>query len=303
MLRALLVLCVVIAASLAGIARAEDVLVVAVGGNATEVQRAPVLDAVAARFTADGFVVLGSAELVHRLPPSRLTIATTEDAARVSAELGIPRVAIVSVWVSGDAITELSLSLHALSGARSARHATASGTLDAEHDARAIVDTMVAQVLYAERSAAMMDPGAGTTTTVDPEGDDPEAERPPSEGLRATLPPATGGTSTSGRSGDGPEPLFGIVGPGLLAAIGAAGIGLGVWATLDPTCDRYNADRTICLRGEQNNPGVGITMILVGSLSLAGAIAWWVLDAEAPENEPRIDVVIGPGSAGVRGTF
>jgi hypothetical protein len=44
-------------------------------------------------------------------------------------------------------------------------------------------------------------------------------------------------------------------------------------------------------------------MILVGSLSLAGAIAWWVLDAEAPENEPRIDVVIGPGSAGVRGTF
>ncbi len=313
MLRALLVLLVALATSYAGSARAEDVVVVALGGNATEAQRAPVLDAVAARFTADGFAVLPSSELVHRVPPSRLAITTTEDAARLSAELGIPRVACVSVWATvdpmgGAMISELSLSLHALSGSRSVRHSTASGTISADRDVTAIVDAMVAQVLASERAAAMLDPGAGTTVTT-PAGDDADPEEEEdrtSGGLTATLPSATppsGRSGTNAGMGDGPEPLFGILGPGLLSAIGAAGIGLGVWASLDPTCDFYNADRTVCLRGEENNLGIGITMILIGTLSLTGAVVWWVVDAQAPESEPRIEVVVGPGGASVRGTF
>jgi hypothetical protein len=44
-------------------------------------------------------------------------------------------------------------------------------------------------------------------------------------------------------------------------------------------------------------------MIIGGAAALAGAIVWWVTDAQAPESEPRIDVVIGPGSVGARGTF
>lgn len=305
MLRPLLVLLVTLATTVATSARAEDVLVVGLGGNATEARRTPALDAVAARFTADGFDVLAASELVHRVPPSRLTLADTDAAAALSAELGIPRVACVSVWASGDQITELSLSLHTLSGGRSVRHASASGTITVEHDLAATIDTMVAQVLAAERAAAMLDPGAGVTPTeptyTETGEGDPNAERAPSEGLQATLPSATPTTPT--RSNDGPEPLFGILGPGLLAAIGAAGIGLGIWASLDPTCDLYNASRTVCLRGEENNLGVGITMIVLGSLSLAGAVAWWVTDAQAPETDTRIDIVVGPGSAGVRGTF
>jgi hypothetical protein len=89
----------------------------------------------------------------------------------------------------------------------------------------------------------------------------------------------------------------------LLAAIGAAAVGLGIWASLDTVCERYNVDRSICLRGEEQNLAAGIPMIIGGAAALAGAVIWWITDAQAPETDTRIDVVIGPGSAGVRGTF
>ncbi|MFO0713804.1 MAG: hypothetical protein U0353_28375 [Sandaracinus sp.] len=304
-------------------AQAQDLAVVALGGNADETLRGPALDAVAARFTADGFAVLGPSELVHRVPPSQLALSSTDDAARLAASLGIPRVACVSVWASGEAITELSLSLHALSGERSVRHTSASGTLDASHDLAAVIDAMVAQVLAAERAAAMLDPGAGVATSGSSSTGSTGSSSTGSTGSSSTG--STGSSSTgstgssagtgsgstgsssgagaAGSGGDGPEPLFGVLGPGLLAAVGAAGVGLGIWASLDSTCDRYSADRSVCLRGESQNLGAGIPMIIGGAAALAGAIVWWITDAATPEPEPRIDVVIGPGHLGLRGTF
>ena len=290
-------------------ASAQDLVVVALGGNASEAQRGPVLDAVGARFVADGFAVLGQAELVHRVPPSHLALTTTEDAARLAAEVHVPRVAILSVWVTGEALGELSLSLHALSGDRSVRPSTASATLGPEREPGSAVDAMVAQVLDAERAAAMLDPGAGSVASSS------SRTGASSTGASSTGASSTGASSAStaaasGASagpstgtGGGPEPLFGILGPGLLAAIGAAAAGLGVWASLDTTCERFNADRSICLRGEEQNLAVGIPMIIGGAAALAGAIAWWITGAQAPPTESRIEVVIGPGSAGVRGTF
>ncbi|MBX7196259.1 MAG: hypothetical protein K1X94_29655, partial [Sandaracinaceae bacterium] len=67
--------------------------------------------------------------------------------------------------------------------------------------------------------------------------------------------------------------------------------------------DRYSADRSVCLRGESQNLGAGIPMIIGGAAALAGAIVWWITDAATPAPEPRIDVVIGPGHLGLRGTF
>ena len=114
-----------------GSVRAQDLLVVGLGGSATEAERAPVLADVVARFTAEGFAVLGPGELVHRVPPSHLALTSTEDAARLATEVNAPRVACVSVWSSGGAVTELSMSLHARAGGRSIRRATASGAFSA----------------------------------------------------------------------------------------------------------------------------------------------------------------------------
>jgi hypothetical protein len=284
-------------------ASAQDLVVVALGGDATEPQRAQALDVAVARFAADGFAVLAPSELVHRVPPSRLSLASTEDAARLASELGVPRVACVSVWATDGAIGELSLSLHALAGGRSVRHGSASGTLAAGADLVSTIDSMVSQVLAAERAAAMLDPGAGAIAPSAPAS----ASTPASTSTPA--PPSTSvtapfrATDPSRSSARGPEPLFGVLGPGLLAAIGAAAAGLGVWASLDTVCERYNVDRTVCLRGEEQNLAAGIPMILGGAVALAGAVVWWITGAQAPESEPRIDVVLGPGSAGVRGTF
>lgn len=298
-----LAVCVLAVLATAGVgtpasAQAEDLVVVALGGNASEAQRAPVLAETVRRFAAEGFTVLGPAELVHRVPPSRLALRTTEEAVRLAADLGATRVACVSVWVEGEAVRELSMSLHAVSGGRSVRESTATGATSDVASVEATLATMVAHVLARERDAVLLDPGAtlGSAT---------------GSGMDTDTYTGSGSDSGSGvRAGTGSgiprppasDPLFGILGPGLLAAIGAAGIGLGVWATLDPTCN-LRAPSGTCLRGEDNNVGLGILFIATGTLSLAGAIIWWITGATAPPTEPRIDVVVGPGSAGVRGTF
>lgn len=285
-------------------AAAQDLLVVPLGGNASEAQRTPVLDAIAARFAQDGFAVLGPAELVHRVPPSRLALASTDDASQLASDLGAPRVACVSVWVSEGGVSELSLTLHALSGSHSVRHSSASGAVTEGHDVTQVIEAMVAQALASERAAAMFDPGAGTQRPTTP-------PRTPAGGTTATSPQApAGGVSlqieeppTTPTRGNGPEPLFGILGPGLLAAIGATGIGLGIWASLDSTCERYSADRSVCLRGESQNLAVGIPMMIGGLAALTGAVVWWITGATSPEDHSRIDLSIGPGSVDVRGTF
>ncbi len=268
-------------------ARAEDVLVVSLGGDADASLRTPVLQRVQDLLVADGFVVAGQAELVHRVPPSRLTLSAPSDAVMLAADLSIPRVVCVSVWAVEGHITELALSLHALSGRRSARESTATAIVREPRTDEALllaVRTMVTQVLASERAAAMLDPARVT------------AEAPVDDAPPTTTPAPAAATQSA------TEPLFGIIGPGLLTAIGAAGLGLGVWGVLDATCDLRGASG-VCLRGESNNVGVGAILIITGAASLAGAIAWWVLSPPAPESASRIDLVLGPTGAALRGTF
>lgn len=263
-------------------AQAEDVLVISLGGDADAALRAPVLQQVQDLLVADGFVVAGPSELVHRVPPSRLAPTTPAEAVTLAADLSIPRVVCVSVWAVEGRITELSLSLQALSGRRSARDSTATAIVrEPTDDARILaVRTMVTQVLASERAASMLDPARVSTVTPEPAPEETPDALAPGE----------------------PEPLFGIIGPGLLTAIGAAGLGLGIWGVLDATCDVRGASG-LCLRGESNNVGVGAVLIITGAASLAGAIAWWVITPTVPASPSRIDVAIGPTSLHLRGTF
>jgi len=266
-------------------AQAEDVLVLSLGGDADAALRAPVLQQVQDLLVADGFVVAGPSELVHRVPPSRLAPSTPAEAVTLAADLSIPRVVCVSVWAVEGHITELSLSLQALSGRRSARDSTATAIVQPTEEARALaVRTMVTQVLASERAASMLDPARVSTVAPEP---DPEETPQPAPGALAP--------------GE-PEPLFGIIGPGLLTAIGAAGLGLGIWGVLDETCDLRGASG-LCLRGESNNVGVGAVLIITGAASLAGAIAWWIITPTVPASPSRIDIALGPTSLHVRGTF
>ncbi len=267
-------------------AQAEDVLVLSLGGDADAALRAPVLQQVQDLLVADGFVVAGPNELVHRVPPSRLAPSTPAEAVTLAADLSIPRVVCVSVWAVEGRITELSLSLQALSGRRSARDSTASSVVrEPTDEARMLaVRTMVTQVLASERAASMLDPARVSTITPEPA---PEETPQPTPGVLAP--------------GE-PEPLFGIIGPGLLTAIGAAGLGLGIWGVLDATCDLRGASG-LCLRGESNNVGVGAVLIITGAASLAGAIAWWVITPATPASPSRIDIALGPSSLHLRGTF
>lgn len=284
-------------------ARAEDLAVVALGGDAPTGLREHVLAMVAARFEAGGFSVVAPIDLMHRVPASRLAIESTDDAARLGATLGVPRIACVSVWVSDDEVRELSLSLHALSGERSVHYDAASGSVDGMIQLPALVDRLVAEVLGGAIAYAVSGPNPITSnpratspgsssatpsratpleTSSSLPIEDPEPSRPPASGI---------------------EPLFGFIGPTLLAAVGAAGIGLGVWASLDTTCDAYNADRSVCLRGEAQNLAAGIPLMLVGAVSLAGAIAWWVLGSDAPIDSSRIEVGLAPDRLLLRGRF
>lgn len=267
-------------------AQAEDVLVISLGGDADAALRAPVLQQVQDLLVADGFVVAGPSELVHRVPPSRLAPSTPGEAVTLAADLSIPRVVCVSVWAVQGHISELSLSLQALSGRRSARDSTATAIVrEPTDEARVLaVRTMVTQVLASERAASMLDPAR--VSTIAPEPAPEEALAPAPDALAP---------------GD-PEPLFGIIGPGLLTAIGAAGLGLGIWGVLDATCDLRGA-AGLCLRGESNNVGVGAVLIITGAASLAGAIAWWVITPATPASPSRIDIALGPSSLHLRGTF
>ena len=126
---------------------AEDVLVVSLAGDAAAPLRVPVLQQVQDLLVADGFVVAGTSELVHRVPPSRLELSSPSEAVTLAADLSIPRVVCVSVWAVDGHITELSLSLHALSGRRSARESIATSVVREPRTEEALslaVRTMVA---------------------------------------------------------------------------------------------------------------------------------------------------------------
>jgi hypothetical protein len=129
------------------------------------------------------------------------------------------------------------------------------------------------------------------------------------DGQGGALATSSGGVAIESGGGGGREagrgdttPGFDVIGPTMLAAFGAAGVGLGIYALLDGTCERRG--ETVCLRGEEPSVPAGVTLTLAGALALGGAVFWLVTGASVVDTT-RIDVVLGPdgGAAGVRGQF
>lgn len=265
----------------------ERYLVVPLGGDAPEDMLAEALDAVRATLAAEGFSVVDPAD-VATIDPARIGAARRVGELRpIATELGASGIATVAVWTSDGAASSVIVSIAPGARSFSATHAVEGAALG---EAAALATR---GALVRRRDALLVSAGTSADRSEEHELETGHAQ--------VTTPPEThdDGVLQNGQ-------LFGIVGPGLLAALGAAGIGAGVYASLDATCDQYAAGG-VCLRGERPNYALGIVFIGAGTLALAGAIVWWILGAQSDESSsgPRIDVVLGPEGGGLsaRGRF
>lgn len=261
-------------------AQAADAVVLSIGGNAPESVAEQARAAAEAALLSDGAVVVPSAEVALRIAPSRLrAIASLADARSVAFDLEARMVVGVAVWMGGEGAESVVVSM--LVGSR-----TFSATRE------------IAQAdLEASVASAMTDVRGQQTRALMVEGPGADAEPAPEPAILArTTPEPPAADQTMG---------FDIIGPTMLGAFGAAGIGLGVYALMDGVCQARGPVTGICLRGEDPNPSVGVTLTVAGTLALAGAVIWFVTGATISSDQPRIDVVMGPegGSFAVRGTF
>jgi hypothetical protein len=284
--------CFVVLTSLAWapLVRAQDAaatpryLVVPLGGDAPEAMAAEACDAVRATLAAEGFGVVDGADVAAQVPPARLAEARRlEDVRPIAADLGASAIATVAVWTSDGAASSVTVSI-----APGTRSFSATESIAPEHPLAEASRDAVRAALVRQRNALLVS-GAST-------------------GAVEESSPATPSAPSSASASSAPhvEPtLFGIVGPGLLAAVGAAGIGASVYSMLDATCSVRGPLTGRCLVGENPNYGLGITFLIGGVVALGGAIAWWILGAGDPPPDPRIDVVFLDGGAVVRtrGTF
>lgn len=257
---------------------AERYLVSPLGGDAPEALLAEACDAVRATLGAEGFEVVDPADIAATISPERLAAAHRLDDLRpIATELGANAIATVAVWTNDGVASSVIVSI--APGARSFS-ATEAVTTSLSESARDALRAALAR----RRDALLV---SGTSTGVHDE-----------QHSGTAVPPPDNGVIQNGQ-------LFGIVGPGFLAAIGAAGIGGGVYASLDETCDQ-RSPMGVCVRGERPNYALGVVFIGAGALALAGAIAWWILGSDNELSAgPRIDVVMLPGGGYVstRGTF
>ncbi len=260
-------------------------LVRPLGGDAAPEVGAEACDAVRATLAAEGFGVIEDADVAAQIAPARLeAVHRLDDLRPIAAELGASAVATVAVWTSDGAADSVTVSL-----AASGRSFSASETLGDRALGEAARDA-VRGALARQRNALLVS-GAGSVTTRGDDADDREAGPDVHDG---EAPAASGPT------------LFGIIGPGLIAAIGASGVGLGVYASLDGYCTaRSPVAPNRCLIGEDPNVGLGVLFIIGGVVALAGAVVWWVTGASDPAPAPRIDVALFPGGGGMttNGTF
>ncbi len=254
--------------------------VAALGGDAPDTLAAEACDAVRATLAAEGFGVVDPADVAATISPDRLRGAHRLDDLRpIAAELGATAIATVAVWTNDGVASSVIVSIAPGERSFSATEAVTSSLSESARGA-------LAAALTRQRDALVV--GGGTTSAH--HHHDP-----------APPPPAQTGVIQNGQ-------LFGIVGPGFLAALGAAGIAGGIYASLDETCDQRSAITGVCLRGERPNYAVGVLFITAGALAFAGAILWWILGSEGEEvsSGPRIDIVMlpdGGGYVGTRGTF
>lgn len=263
-------------------AAVDRYLVAPLGGDAPEALSAEACDAVRATLAAEGFGVVDPAD-VATISPARFEGARRLDDLRpIATELGATGIATVAVWTSDGAASSVIVSIAPGERSFSATEAVTTSLAESARDA-------VRAALARQRDAILV--GGGSTRAHD------TTTRP----ADPTPPAASNGVIQNGQ-------LFGVIGPAFLAAVGAAGIGGGIYASIDEMCDQRNPITHVCVSGTRPNYALGVIFIAAGTLALAGAIVWWILgsDSEEVSSGPRIDVVMlpeGGGYVGTRGTF
>lgn len=295
-----LALALIVAASLPAVhARAADALVLSIGGDAPAEVAEEARAAASAALEEDGASVVPHGEVVLRIAPSRLRgVASLGDARALAFELEARMIVGVAVWMRADADPTAadSVAVSLMVGARTfaatreiGEAGLAAASADAMHDVRG----------QQTRAVMIEGPGgdAGAANDADAAGGG-EGEGEGEAGDPATPPRSQTGTADT-------TPAFDVIGPTMLGAFGAAGIGLGIYSVLDGTCERRAPISGDCLLGEEPNLAVGITLTVAGTLAVAGAIIWLATGAAVVADQPRIDVVLGPegGAVSARGTF
>ncbi len=265
-------------------ARAADVVVLTLGGDAPEAQARLAREAVAAALTREGSAVLPEADVAMRVAPSRLAACRAAECAyAIARELEVPTVAAVTLWMEGDAPGSLTVSL-IVGPERSHSAREAVGDRPIEEAARAAVEAARA----AQRRALLVE-GATSGPVAPPDEEDPDAptrvETPETSPLRAD------------------RSLEEWILPSLLGVVGLTLVGLSVYALLEEQCD-VRGPSGVCLRGTAPNVGLGVTFSVTGVLAIAGAIVWLVVGG-SPPSVGNVDVVIGPDGGGLawRGQF
>ena len=273
-------------------------LVLSFGGDATDDMNAEARDGATAGLLAQGFTVLAEAEIAARVPPSRIREASSIDQLRaIAVELGVESVVTVAVWTSGGAADSVIVSVAPARVADGETARSYSGNQSVGEEGLGAAAAAAAQAALQRRTrAAMLSGGTGRvdveTSEADPEDeavapveDDPWAETPREENADFAS-------------------LFGIIGPGLLLAIGGAGIGLGIYALLDENCSQRGPETNVCLMGDAPNIGVGVLLLIGGVLAAGGAAAWWITGATA-QPQARIEGISlrGGGMLRLTGSF
>jgi hypothetical protein len=275
-------------AALAAPVRAEDVVVLTFGGDALASHQRQAREAAAEALRSDGASVVPEARIAERIAAARLRSLTDLREARLIAfELEARWALLVQIEAREevDPPEPTAVEVALLAGARTFRASEPVG----ERGLASAVAAAVRAVRAAQTRAVVIEggspaPSEGGAGAVTGAGGGAGA------GVRAVAGAASdaGGGAGAGAASDA------VVGPTMLAAIGAAGVGLGVYAVLDGTCELRGASG-ICLRGEDPNIPMGVVLTVAGILALGGAAIWFLTGAGAPPAQPRIDVVLGPG--------
>lgn len=262
-------------------AGAQDVVVLSLGGDAPAAVAREAREAVAAAIGAGGDSVMPDADLALQVPPARLAECRASACAyAIGRDVGASMVAAVATWMTDDAPSSLTVSL--IVGPNRSHTATEevgeAGLAAAARDA--------VEAAQASRRRALLIEGTSAP--------EPETVETPD---RPQIAPEHGGE-------DDDSPLHNDrsleewILPSLLGVMGLGLVGVSVYAMLDATCDVRGRSGD-CLVGSNPNYGLGVTFAVVGGLSIAGALLWLIMGGQPPPMED-IDVVMGPGGAGVR---
>ncbi|MGE0791340.1 MAG: hypothetical protein AB7S26_37040 [Sandaracinaceae bacterium] len=271
-----------------------EVVVLAMGGDAPRDASGRAREAVLSALVAEGAHVLPDADVAMRIAPSRLASCRSASCAwTIATELSVPTAATVALWMDGDALGTVSLSLIV-----SADRTFSGSAAVADGDLAAAATRALAEARAAQRRSLLVEGPAAARPHDGEDGSSTDVTEPNPLGPTHLEPEQPGDSPFRAE-----RSLEEWILPSLLGVVGLALVGLSVYALLDEQCDVRGASGD-CLRGTAPNIGVGATFAVTGALAIAGGIIWLIVGG-APPNQERIDVVLGPDGGGAvwRGAF